>query len=61
MGEKQGEKAKLSYVGTESFIVYIETEDIYSEIAKDVETRFNTSNYELSRPLAKEKNKKVIG
>ena len=61
MGEKQGEKAKLSYVGTERFIVYIETEDIYSEIAKDVETKFNTSNYELSRPLAKEKNKKVIG
>ena len=28
------------------FIVYIKTEDIYSYIAKDIETRFDTSNYE---------------
>ena len=27
---------------------------------EDVETRFDTSNYELDRPLPKEKNKKVI-
>ena len=26
---------------TDSFIVYIKTEDIYSDIAKDVETRFD--------------------
>ena len=31
---------------TDSHIVYIKTEDIHSDIAKDVETRFNTSNYE---------------
>ena len=29
-------------------------------IAEDGETRFNTSNYELDRPLLKGKNKKVI-
>ena len=45
---------------TESFIVYIKTEDIYSDIAEDVETIFDTSNYELDRPLTKGKNKKVI-
>ena len=28
----------------DSFIVYIKTEDIYAYIAKDVETRFDTSN-----------------
>ena len=28
---------------------------------EDVETRFDTSNYELDRPLPKGKNKKVIG
>ena len=44
-----------------SFIVYIKTDDIYNDIAKDVETRFDTSNYELNRPLPKGKNKKVIG
>ena len=36
---------------TDSFIMYIKTEDIYVDIAKDVETRFDTSNYELERPL----------
>ena len=46
---------------TDSFIVYMKTEHIYSEIAEDIKTRFNTSNYELDRQLPKEKNKKVIG
>ena len=41
--------------------VYIKTGDIYLDIAKDVETRFDTSNYELERPLPRGKNKKVIG
>ena len=31
---------------TDSFIVYIKTEDIYSDIAKDCKTRFDTSVYE---------------
>ena len=46
---------------TDSFIAYIKTDDIYKDIAEDVETRFNTSDYELDRPLSKGKNKKVIG
>ena len=29
------------------FIVYIKTNDVYKDIAKYVETRFDTSNYEL--------------
>ena len=44
-----------------SFIVYIKTKDIYSDIAKNVEIRFDTINYELDRPLPKGKYKKVIG
>ena len=47
-------------MGTDSFTVYIKTDDIYENIAEDVETRFDTSNYELERPLPKEKNQKVI-
>ena len=43
---KYGEKAKLCYMVTASFIVHIKTEDIYKHIAEDVETRFGTSNYE---------------
>ena len=42
-----GEKAKLCYMDTGSFIVYIKTDDVYKNIAEDVETRFDTSNYEL--------------
>ena len=54
-------KAKLCYMDTDSFIVYIKTKHIYVDIAKDAETRFDTSNYELDIPLPKRKNKKVIG
>ena len=60
MDSKYGERAKLCYMDTDSFIVYIKTEDIYIDIAKDFETRFDTSNYELDRPLSKGRNKKVI-
>ena len=35
--------------------------DIYKDIVEDVETRFDTSNYEMNRPPPKGKNKKVIG
>ena len=44
---------------TDSFIVYIKTENIFTDIAKDVETKSDTSNYELERPLPRRKNKKV--
>ena len=52
---KYGEKAKLCNTETDNFIVYIKTEDIHVDISKDIETRFDTSNYELDRPLSKEK------
>ena len=45
----------------DSFIIKIETEDFYEDIANDVEKRFDTSNYEVTRPLPKGKNKKVFG
>ena len=44
---KYGVKAKLFYMDKDSFIVFINAENIYIDIAKDVETRFDTSNYEL--------------
>ena len=59
---KYGEKAKLCYMNTSSFIVYIKADDVYKHIAEDVETKFDASNYELDcRSLPKGKNKKVIG
>ena len=33
----------------------IKTDDIYKDIAEDVETRFDTSNYESDRRFPKEK------
>ena len=55
---KYGEKEKLCYMDTDSFIVYIKTDYIYKDIAEDVETKFDTPKYELDRPLPKGKNKK---
>ena len=53
---KHGEKSKLCYMGKDSFIVYRKTNDIYKDIAENVEIRSDTSNYELDRPLPKGKN-----
>ena len=46
---------------TDCFIVSIKTEDVYKDIANNVEKRFDTSNYEVNRPLPTGKNKKFIG
>ena len=57
---KYDKKAKLCYRDTDNFIVHVKTDDIYKDVAEDVEKRFDTSNYEIDRPLPKGKNKKVI-
>ena len=44
-----------------SFTVYIKTDNIYKDITEDVETRFDSSNYELNWPIQKRKNKEVVG
>ena len=51
---------------TDSFIIYIQTEDFYEDIANDIEKRLDASNYECNsvdynRLLPIGKNKKVIG
>ena len=48
----------VKLMDTDSFIVYIKADDIYKDITDNVETRFDTSSYELDRPLQKIKNKK---
>ena len=57
---KYEEKAKLCYMNKDSSIVYIKTDDICKDITEDAGKRFDTSNYELDRPLPKGKNKRVI-
>ena len=58
---KYGDMVKLSYMDTDSLIMNIKTKDFYKDIAQDVEERFDTSNYNVDRPLPKGKNKKAIG
>ena len=58
---KYNNKVKLCYMDMDSFIMNIKTNDFYQDIANDVENRFDTSNYEVNRPLPMGKNKKIIG
>ena len=65
---KYQNKVNLCYMGTDSFIIHIKTEDFYKDIANDVEKCFETSNYSEDecnsidkRPLPIGKNKNVIG
>ena len=43
---------------TDSFIVCIKTDNVSKDVAEDVETSFDTSNYELDKPLPKRKMKR---
>ena len=54
---KNQEKAKLCFMDTDSFIIYIKSEDFYEDIQSD------KSDYDEDdkKPLAIGKNKKVIG
>ena len=61
MKPKYGNKVKLCYMDTDSFIMNIKANDFYEDIASDFENRFDTSSYEVNRPLPTEKNKKIIG
>ena len=61
MKPKYNDNVRLCYMDTDSFIMNIKTNDFYKDISDDVDNRFDTSNYEVKRPLLMEKNKKVIG
>ena len=41
---KYQDKANLCYMGTGSFIVYTKTDDVFKDIANDVEKRFELSS-----------------
>ena len=56
---KYGDRAKLCYTDTNSFIIYIKTEDFSEDISNDVERWFDTSNYDKNNkrrlPIGKNK------
>ena len=60
---KYGDKAKLRYTDTDSFIIYIKIKDFFEDICNGVEKWFDTSNYNKKDkiPLPIGKNKKVPG
>ena len=62
MKPKYGDKARLFYTDTDSFIMHIKTDDFYKDINVDVDKWFDTSNFNKNdnRPLEIGKNKKVL-
>ncbi|XP_072039716.1 uncharacterized protein [Amphiura filiformis] len=61
--KKYGNKAKLCLHDTDSLLYEIETEDFYEDIALDVDSYFDTSNYPADHQsgIPTGKNKKVPG
>ena len=59
---KFGDKARLCYMDTDSYVMYIKTDDFYKDISNDVDKWFDTSNFSKNddRPLEIGKNKKVL-
>ena len=64
---KYGDRAKLCYTDTDSFVIYIKTKDIFEDIFNDVEIWFDASTVRFyygkndKRPLPIGKDKKVTG
>ena len=58
--KKYGEKCKLIYTDTDSFIIEIETEDFCKDMEKNKEM-FDTSDYPKDHFLHSNINKKVLG
>ena len=55
------DKLQLCYMDTDLLVYHIKVEDFYTDIADDVEERFDTSGYCNHVPLPAGLNKKKIG
>ena len=57
-----GDKIRLCYIDTDSFIMHIKTDDFYKDISADVDKWFHASNFNKNdnRPLEIDKNKKLL-
>ena len=54
-------KRQNCVICTQIYIVHIKTEDRNKDISEDVRKSFDTSNYEVDRPLPMGKNEKAVG
>ena len=52
MKPKYNDDVKLCYMDTDTFVMHIKINDFYKDISDDVDNRFDTSNYEVKRPLS---------
>jgi hypothetical protein len=61
--QKYGDRAKLLFTDTDSLAYEIKTDDFFTDIAPDIRSRFDTSDYPTDHPSGIEHgvNKKVIG
>ena len=57
---KYGPKCELIYTDTDSLLLEIQTEDIYKDMAEDIDLH-DTSDYPNDHPLYSDKNKKLLG
>ena len=58
---KYVESVKLCYMDAGIFIPHVKIDDICKDIAENVETRFDTSNFKIDQLLPKGKNEIIIG
>ena len=58
---KFGDRVKLLYTDTDSFILEIQSDDLYEEIADDVKDRYDTRKYPKNSPLYYEGNAFKLG
>lgn len=58
--KQYGDKCELLYTDTDSFLLEIETEDIYKDMAAERDL-YDTSDYPKDNPLYSTANKKVLG
>ena len=58
-----GDKIRLCYTDTDSFIMHVKKDEFYKDTSADVDKWFDTSNFNKNdnRPLEIGKNKKVLG
>ena len=61
MKPKYGERIKLLFTDTDSFMYLIETEDFYEDILQNIHEWFDTSNYSKDHFIYSDEQKMVIG